>query len=381
MTTTSIFHGIKTNLLSASALALATTATAVLGIVVTGDDADATVFPLNRPVLINDVRAAITSAGTNGTLKPTLTAIAQICSPLVVVVRVATAAQGASQDDLVTGTSAGGYTGIQALLMAESLTGYKPRILGTPGLTSQATTQALVEVAQTLRSMVYAKAVADARDAAVTYADNFGARELMVLWPNTDAVGVDVEARALAMRAYIDATIGWHKTISNVEVAGINALEHDVSWAMGNDTSDAAILNSGKVTTLFRRNGWRFWGNRTTSADPFYAFESATRTSQVLADTIEDGLLPFVDKPITTALIKDILATINAAFRKMVTNGQIIGATATFDPALNSAADLAAGKLVISYDFTPAAPLEGLTLNQTITDRYYADFAALMQAA
>lgn len=376
-----IFHGIKTNLLTTGAVALSTVATAVIGLVAVADDADAETFPLNRPVLISDVRAAIAKAGAAGTLKRTLAAIAQICSPLVIVVRVAHNADAEAQGELVAGSNAGGYTGAQALLLAEQLTGQRPRILGAPGLATHDAVTGLVGVAKKLRAMVYAKAVGADRDSAVTYADGFGDRELMPIWPNTAAGGVDVEARALAMRAYIDATVGWHKTISNVEVAGIDGLEHDVSWALGDDASDAGILNAGNFTTLIRRKGWRFWGNRTCSSVAQYAFESATRTSQVLEDTIEDGLIPFVDQPITTNLVKDILATINAAFRKMVTNGQIIGAKAWFDPALNSATDLAAGKLVISYDFTPAAPMEGLTLNQTITDAYYADFSVLLQAA
>ena len=36
-----------------------------------------------------------------------------------------------------------------------------------------------------------------------------------------------------------------------------------------------------------------------------------------------------------------------------------------------------AGKLVIDYEYTAVAPLESLTMNQRITDRYYASFADL----
>jgi phage tail sheath protein FI len=37
--------------------------------------------------------------------------------------------------------------------------------------------------------------------------------------------------------------------------------------------------------------------------------------------------------------------------------------------------------LVLHYDFTPTAPLEGLTSNQILTDKYYVDFSALLQTA
>lgn len=58
------------------------------------------------------------------------------------------------------------------------------------------------------------------------YRKNFSQRELMVIWPdflawdtvkNTTATAY-ATARALGLRAYIDQTVGWHKTLSNVGV-------------------------------------------------------------------------------------------------------------------------------------------------------------------
>ncbi len=135
------------------------------------------------------------------------------------------------------------------------------------------------------------------------------------------------------------------------------------------------MLNDGQVTTIIRMNGYRFWGNRTCSDLPEFAFESAVRTAQVLQDTIAEGLAWAVDKPMTRGLIKDIIETINAEFRSLKAQGRIIDGKAWFDPALNSQTDLASGKLTIDYDFTPAAPAENIILNQRITDRYYAGFA------
>lgn len=374
-----IFHGIKTNLLTTGAQAITIAATSVIGLVCTSTDADPLVFPLDRPALITNVRAAIGSAGVTGTLAKALSAIADQCSPTVIVVRVATAAAGTTptQDTLVIGTSAanGTYTGMQALLAAKAVTGVKPRILGTPGLSTLAVTNALIPLAQILRGEVYALATGATVAAAVTYAAQFGQRELMLLWPETLAGGGDAEARALGMRSAIDQTTGWHKSLSNVTVNNITGLSADVAWSLGGTSSDASALNNANVTTLINRNGWRFWGNRTCSSLPQYAFETATRTSQALADAIEQGLFWASDQPMTLGLVKDVLATINAAFRQLIARGQIIGGRAWFDPALNGATLLASGQLTIDYDFTPVAPLEGLTENQRITSSYYADFS------
>lgn len=377
--TTTVFHGIKTNLLTTATTAITSVATAVIGMVCTASDADATLFPLNTPVLINDVRSALDKAGTTGTLSTALAAIADICSPTVIVVRVAIDVAG--QDALVTGTNVGGYTGLQALLTAEALTGSRPRILGTPGLSSEGVVTALAGIAKKLRGMAYAHMPATDLADAITMRANFGQRELMPIWPNTSVGGADVEARALGLRAYIDGTMGWNKTISNVEIPGVTGTDTPVTWGLDGDSTDAALLNTGQITTLIRRNGWRFWGNRTASSDAHWAFESAVRTSQVLQDTIDAACFPFADMPLTMGLVRDIISSINAYFKKLKTQGYIIGATCWYDPASNQDADLANGQLVLDYDFTPTAPLEGLTSNQILTDKYYVDFSALLQTA
>ena len=126
--TSSIFHGIKTNLLQTGARPINPVSTAIIGMVCTASDADADIFPLDRPVLVAAVRSAIGSAGTQGTLAKALATIADQCSPTVIVVRVATPTDPTEQEALVVGTSTGGtYTGMKALLMAQAITGFRPR--------------------------------------------------------------------------------------------------------------------------------------------------------------------------------------------------------------------------------------------------------------
>lgn len=380
-------HGIKTNLLLTATRTIAATATGVIGIVVTAtaaageetialDDA----FPLNKATLVTDVRKAIGQAGTGGTLLPTLEAIYDQVSPVVIVVRVPVDAD--DQDEAVIG-SAGDYSGMYALLAAEAQTGYRPRNIGAPGLDSQAVTTALAAVAAKLRARVYAAAEGSTIAEARTYREDFAARELSLIWPNwSNAFAGDAVARALGLRAYIDETQGWHKSLSNVAVAGVTGISKDLFFDIQDETTDVAALNDADIVTMIRSpsGGFVYWGNHTCSEEPLWAFEPAVRTSQILQDEIALGLVWAVDKPLTKALIKDVLESINARFRGLVTQDRIIGASVWFDPALNSAEDLAAGKLVIDYDFTPAAPLEGLTLNQRITSKYYADLAAALAA-
>lgn len=380
-------HGIKTNVRTEGTRTIATVASGVIGLVCTATaaagaatDALNAAFPLDTPVLVTDVRKAIGQAGNGGTLLPSLEAIYDQCSPIVIVVRVAVDAE---DQDTATIGSAGDYSGLYALLAAESVTGFRPRVIGAPALDTQAVTTALATVAGKLRAMVYAAAEGDTVAEAVTYRENFVARELMLLWTNwSNAFAGDAVARALGLRAKIDEETGWHKTLSNVAVGGVTGVSQSLFFDIQDPTTDVAALNDAQITTLVRSpsGGFIYWGNRTCSDEPLFAFESAVRTSQILQDEIAAGLIWASDKPLTKFLVKDVLETINARIRGLVVQQRLIGGRAWFDPALNSQVDLAAGKLVIDYEFTPAAPLEGLELNQRITDKYYADLSAQIAA-
>jgi phage tail sheath protein FI len=387
---TDYHHGVRVIEINEGTRPLRTVSTAVIGAVCTSSDADPLVFPPNKPVLLTDIRAGLGKAGSNGTLAPTLQAIADQADPLSVIVRVEPGSTDAETTSNVIGDVTGGnYTGMQALLAAQTQLGVKPRILGCPGVDTQPVSAALAVVAQKLRAMAYISAGTSADvSEAIAYRENFASRELMILWP--DFVAWDTAsnstqpafatARALGLRAKIDQQQGWHKTLSNVAVNGVTGLSRDVHWDLQDPATEAGLLNANEVTTLVNVNGYRFWGSRTCSDDPLFAFESSTRTAQVLADTIAEGLLWAVDKPMHPSLIKDILETINAKFRELKALGYLIDAGAWFDETTNSKDTLKDGRLFIDYDYTPVPPLENLTLHQRITDRYLVDFAAAVNS-
>lgn len=383
-------HGVQVVEINDGTRVISTVSTAIIGMVCTASDADAATFPLNKPVLITSVQSAIAKAGTKGTLAASLQAIADQSKPVIVVVRVAEGtgddAEAQTISNIIGGTDESGhYTGLKALLTAEAVTGVKPRILGVPGLDSLEVATALAPICQKLRAFGYISAW-DCQNIseAMLYRENFSQRELMVIWPDflawdTTANATETAwatARALGLRAKIDQDTGWHKTLSNVGVNGVTGISASVFWDLQESGTDADLLNEAGVTTLIRKDGFRFWGNRCCSDDPLFLFENYTRTAQVIADTMAAGHMWAVDKPITATLIKDIVAGINAKFREMKTAGYIVDATCWFDESTNDAATLKAGKLYIDYDYTPVPPLENLTLRQRITDKYLANLVS-----
>lgn len=387
-------HGVEVIEINDGVRTISTVSTAIIGMVCTASDADEKMFPLNEPVLITNVQSAIGKAGKKGTLSASLQAIADQCKPVIVAVRVAEGAE--DPDDPETGKKHtisniigttdenGKYTGLKALLTAQIVTGVKPRILGVPGLDSQEVATALASTCQSLRAFGYVsawgcKTISDAID----YRENFSQRELMVIFPDflawdtttNETATAWATARALGLRAKIDQTVGWHKTLSNVGVNGVTGVSASVSWDLQEPATDANLLNKAGVTTLIRNDGFKFWGNRTCSDDPLFLYENYTRTAQVLADTMAEAHAWAMDKPITPTLIRDIVSGINAKFRELKNNGYIVDGSCWYDPESNETATLKVGKLYIDYDYTPVPPLENLTLRQRITDTYLANLS------
>lgn len=390
MATDSYHHGVRVHELNEGTRPIRTVSTAVIGLIATGSDADATAFPLDKPVLITNIQAAIGNAGTQGTLARSLQAIVDQTNAVVVVVRVDQKTDEAEQTTAVIGGTVNGkYTGMKALLTAEQHLGVKPRILGAPGLDTAAVTASLGGIAEKLRAFNYVSAHGcETKEEAVAYRDAIGSRETMLIWPDflgwdtvsSSTTTFEATARALGLRAKIDNDIGWHKTLSNVPVNGVTGISKDVFWQLQSMDTDAGYLNSNEVTTLIQSNGLRFWGSRTCTDDPLFAFENSTRTAQVLADTMAEGHMWAVDKPLHPSLARDIVEGINAKFRDLKTQGYIIDGECWFDDSVNSKETLKSGRLILDYDYTPVPPLEDLTLRQRITDKYLADFASRMTA-
>ncbi|MCG9011165.1 phage tail sheath protein [Laribacter hongkongensis] len=379
-------HGVRVLEINEGTRTIRTASSAVIGLVAVADDADAATFPLDKPVLITDIDAAIGKAGNKDTLAASLDAIADQCKPVVVVVRVAKGeSDEATTSNLIgTTTAQGRLTGMKALLTANNTLKVKPRILGVPGLDSLPVATELAAIARQLRGFAYLSAYeCDNKEAAVAYRENFSQREAMVMWPdfiswdtvtNKEATAF-ATARALGLRAKIDQDTGWHKTLSNVGVNGVLGMSHDVTWDLQNPNTDAGYLNQNDITTLVQNSGYRFWGSRTCSDDPLFQFENYTRTAQIISDTMAEAHMWAVDKPLHPTLARDIVEGLLAKGREWVNAGYLMGFNAWIDDAANSKDTLKAGQLTIDYDYTPVPPLEDLTFRQRITDRYLMNFA------
>ncbi|MGK4478699.1 phage tail sheath subtilisin-like domain-containing protein [Yersinia enterocolitica] len=385
------FHGVRIRENTDLVTAINDIESSVIGVVAVADDADAETFPLNTPVLLTRVNNVLGKAGKTGSLYKTLKAIADQTSPKVIVVRVAAAtdeADAKTQSQLIIGgtTEDGSYTGMYAFLTAEQKVGYRPRILAAPDYDTEEVTSALCVIAQNLRAFVYASCYGCRTMAeAMTYRAKFAYRELMLIWPDFIAYNpltgnneiFPAPAYACGLRALIDNNHGWHRSLSNISVNNVLGISQDVFWSLQAEDSDANELNSKEITTLIKRNGFRFWGNRVTDTNA-YIFEVYTRTAQILADSIAEAQFEAIDEPLTPTNVKDVVSGINGKLSALVTQGRLIGAECWFDILDNPTTGLRQGQVRIRYKYTPVPPMEDLTMYQTFTDEYFgAAFSSL----
>lgn len=363
---TSYHHGVRVVEVTTGARAIRTVSTAVIGLVATATDADVATFPIGTAVLVTDIDAAIADAGVLGTLSRTLKIIRKHVRPAIVVVRVSDAGDAAARTAAVT-------AGVAVLEASAAALNVQPRILGAPGLDEldPGIPATLAAAAVELGGFAYAKCVGDDAAELLAFRQTFADRELMLIDGDfRDATGVDsAVAHALGLRSRVDAEFGFYRCISNIPVPEVTGITRPC-----NDT-EANLLNEAGITVLRGRGGgFRFHGVRTCSDDPNFAFESDTRTAQVLKDTVREGTEQFSDKPLHPSLARDIIETLKAKGRELKRAGAVIGCD--FWLADNPSDQLAAGKLRIDYDYTAVPPLEDLGLRQRKTDSYFADFAA-----
>lgn len=386
-------HGVEVLEVDTGARPIRTVRSGVIGIVGTAPNADATAFPLNTPVLIAGSRseaAKLDTVGTGlGTLPNALDGIFDQIGAVVVVVRVE---DGATEADtlanVVGGVDAvtGQYQGVHALLGAESVVGFAPRILCAPGFTHQRPSgeanpvvAELLTLADRMRAVIIADGPNTTDAAAIAAAGDFGSARIYLVDPwvkvlrGANIVDEPASSRVAGLIAKQDNDRGFWHSPSNQEIAGIIGTSRPVDFKLGDANSRANLLNEANVATIIRQNGFRLWGNRTLSSDPKFAFLSVRRTADILNESLQRAHLWAVDRNITKTYVQDVVDGVNGYIGTLIALGALLGGRCWADPDLNTAANITQGKVYFNFDFTPPYPAEHITFRSILTNDYISE--------
>jgi len=399
--TETFLHGVEVLEIDTGPRPIRTVRSSVIGIVGTAPDADAAAFPLNTPVLIAGSRAEAAKLDTEGdgegTLPAALDGILDQAGAVVVVIRVA---EGATEADTLANviggvnSSTGQFEGVQALLGAESVLGFSPRILCAPGFTHQRpedpqgdpgdklanpVVAELIGIAERLRAVIIADGPNTVDADAIAYAGDFGSARVYMVDPwvrvfRDGSVATEpASARVAGLIAKSDQDRGFWWSPSNREINGIIGTARPVDFKLGDANSRANLLNEQNVTTIIRQDGFRLWGNRTLSSDPKFAFLSVRRTADIINDSLQRAHLWAVDRNITKTYVQDVEESVNAYLRTLIALGAILGGRCWADPDLNTAANITQGKVYFNFDFTPPYPAEHITFRSILTNDYISE--------
>lgn len=307
--------------------------------------------------------------------------------------------------DIVGAVSGGVYSGLQALLTTYGTLGFFPKILIAPGYSQDETVAtALDATASKIRAIALvdsppatapATAIANRGAAGNSFASS--SSRTVLCYPqetfyDTGLVptGVTLNASGLALTTPFNANAvgpysqwvagaiaakdlaqGYWWSPSNTEVEGMLGPDVQLYASILDASSDVNNLNAAGIVTVFNAfgTGLRVWGNRSaafptaTSPDNFI---SVRRTMDAIEESIELSMLQFIDQPISNALIDAILASANAFIRSLIQRGALIAGAASFNPAENPSAQIAAGQLVFDIDVMPPPPAERITFEAFI---------------
>jgi phage tail sheath protein FI len=377
-------HGVEVVEVDDGIRPIRTVKSSVIGVIGTAPAADASAFPLNEPVLVFGPRQAA-KLGADGTLPAAMDDIYDQGGALTVVVRIEEGADLAATLTNAVGDAAQ-MTGAHAFLAAEAKVKLTPRIICAPGLTSVRPGGAanplaaeLAGILPRLRAVAFVDGPSTTYADAIAYREDFGSDRIMVTDPHVlvwDAasgspVARPASARFAGVQSRLDNERGFWWSVSNQPLAGVTGIARPVSFGLSDTNSEANQLNEHEVSTVIHRDGFRTWGNRSTTADPMWAFLSVRRTADMIYESVEEAFLWAMDRPISANLIEDIAESVNLYLGHLKTVGAILGGKAWLDPELNTKDQLMAGKLFIDFDIEPPAPMEHLIFRAHREAGYY----------
>lgn len=380
----SFFHGVTVTNVDTGSRTISLPSSSIIGLVDTFTEAPAFSAKVNDLMLITSEREAIAAFGPDSAITKACQAIYLRAKAVIVACGVAKVEDPAQQTSAIIGGVKldGTRTGLQALLDGKSRFNAQPRLLVTPKHSSTlAVGTALVALADKLRGLAILDGPNTTDEAAMEYAENFGAKRAYLVdpgvqyWDTTKNATVDAPGSAwvAGLFAWTDAEYGFWASPSNKEFVGITGTTRPVEFLDGDETCRANLLNNAKITTIIRDDGFRLWGNRTLSSDPKWAFVTRVRTMDIVMDAILYGHKWAVDRSITATYVKDVTEGLQAFMRDLKNQGAIINFEVFADTELNTASQLEQGRVFWRIRFTDVPPAENPTFLVEVTKQWLAE--------
>lgn len=331
-------------------------AASTIGLVATADDANETVFPLNTPTLVNSDKM-LADAGSTGTLFWALKDIYAQAGAVVIVVRVEENAIDPEMEAAnVVGTvddATGRYTGLQAMLAAESRLGVRPRLIIAPDFSQLETVRpALETVCKKLRAIPIIDGGEGGYDAVIGEVANldeaFFVNGGVKLFDAdlAETVGRWMSPTIAGHIVRVDNEEGYWHSPSSRKIYNIMGSRETIDHAIGSLTSKANLYNSNNVSVIVnQQGGYYLYGNRLANGGML----THQRIRYIVGDSIMYAHQEMVDRNINKAYVEGVLKRVNKLLRRLKLRGVIRDGEVWADKELNEASQ---GTSQVYFDYS-----------------------------
>lgn len=359
-------HGIEVLEIQDGIQTVRTSSSSVIGVIGTAQDASEEDFPTNEPVLISGSLSEAAKLGKLGTLPAALNGILAQTGAMVVVVRIEEGEDDENTQLNIIGEAKpdGTYSGVYSFLASKSKLGVSPRILIAPGFCSKEVVTEISLIANRLRAIIVADVPDDTNKNMLDFVTSCASDRIYAVYPkviNTKNEEVPASSYVAGVIARNDNENGFWVSPSNKVINGIIGLSKLVDFSLGDSSCMANYLNENGITTIINQNGYRVWGNRSTLNDGAYKFLCIRRTADIISDSILQSHLWAVDRNIVKNYLTDVTESVNAFLANLKSQGAILAGKCFANKELNTASNIAEGKVCFDFEFTPAYPAEHVT--------------------
>jgi phage tail sheath protein FI len=160
---------------------------------------------------------------------------------------------------------------------------------------------------------------------------------------------------------------------SNMLVRGVVELVNPVEISLIDRNTQANLLNSNGIGIIANIDGFRTWGNRSTTDDTAFTFINVIRTSDHVKDIIASSHLDLIDRNITLNYELILLQRINGILKNLIANDTLLVGRAYRNPTLNTPESLQSGKFYVDYAIGIPGIAEELIFTAHIVNGYVAN--------
>lgn len=183
---------------------------------------------------------------------------------------------------------------------------------------------------------------------------------------------------AAGLRMKVDVDHGYWFSTSNRELSGVIGMEIPLTARVDDLQSETNRLNAVGITTIFNSfgTGFRLWGNRSSNfptVTHISCFEVASRTGDIIDESIRQAELQFIDQPIDDALLDSFVETIDTFLRSQKS---LVGYSVGLDYEYDLVDAFSQGQIPLIYDYTPKIPGERISNKSVMTRKYLANLVS-----